>query len=470
MTDRRPDAGPQAGPPPGKAPPAGTSGAGSGSRRIVAGILGLAALLTVAATAMYWGVSERFLPEPPPRYPEAEAGAEAPGAVPEEAVAGDAAGAVPVEAGPGAEAAGDEAADRAEVPPEVETVAPAPAFDVVRVAPDGGAVIAGTAAPGARVTIRADAEALAEVEADADGNFVAIFRAEPGRAPQALTLDAEAPDGSQSRSEEVVMLLPEAPAESVAEAAPAETAGTGSGPLEEASGEAAATGGAAEDVAAAGEAGTADAAMAGSADAAGAETEAEAEPAPSIAATAVVRADGAVEVTPTAGPAPAPGAARQVTLASIAYSETGAVSLGGLGTPQAALRIYVDGGLAGEGRVGADGRWALELDDLAEGLYRLRIDALDAEGRVASRIETPFQRDFPGAPLPRPGAPGAVADLIDGAVTVQPGNTLWTLARVHYGSGVLYTQIFTANRDLIRDPDLIYPGQVLALPGAEETD
>ena len=52
-------------------------------------------------------------------------------------------------------------------------------------------------------------------------------------------------------------------------------------------------------------------------------------------------------------------------------------------------------------------------------------------------------------------------------MTVQPGNNLWTLARTHYGSGVLYTQIFTANREQIRDPDLIYPGQIFALPELE---
>jgi nucleoid-associated protein YgaU len=84
---------------------------------------------------------------------------------------------------------------------------------------------------------------------------------------------------------------------------------------------------------------------------------------------------------------------------------------------------------------------------------------------VAHRLETPFQRDLP--PLRRPGGgqqPPA------GAVTVQPGHNLWTLARMHYGSGVLYTQIFTANRELIGDPNLIYPGQILTLPdqsGAE---
>jgi nucleoid-associated protein YgaU len=107
--------------------------------------------------------------------------------------------------------------------------------------------------------------------------------------------------------------------------------------------------------------------------------------------------------------------------------------------------------------VDADGRWEIGLGDVDQGLYTLRIDAVDAEGRVESRLETPFQRDLP---RPRPGAePGSV-------VVVQPGTNLWTLARIHYGSGVLYTQIFTANRDLIRDPNLIYPGQIFALPEA----
>ena len=50
------------------------------------------------------------------------------------------------------------------------------------------------------------------------------------------------------------------------------------------------------------------------------------------------------------------------------------------------------------------------------------------------------------------------------SVTVQPGNNLWTLAQAHYGSGVSYTQIFTANRDQLRDPDLIYPGQIFSMP------
>ena len=50
------------------------------------------------------------------------------------------------------------------------------------------------------------------------------------------------------------------------------------------------------------------------------------------------------------------------------------------------------------------------------------------------------------------------------AITVQSGATLWAIARDRYGEGLLYVRVFEANRDTIRDPDLIYPGQVFALP------
>jgi nucleoid-associated protein YgaU len=49
-------------------------------------------------------------------------------------------------------------------------------------------------------------------------------------------------------------------------------------------------------------------------------------------------------------------------------------------------------------------------------------------------------------------------------VTVEKGFTLWAIAREKYGEGVLYVRVFEANKDLIRDPDLIYPGQVFDLP------
>ncbi len=104
------------------------------------------------------------------------------------------------------------------ITPEVPgTASPAlepPGFDIVRVAPDGSAVVAGRAAPGSVVTVYADDLPLAETEADADGNFVAIFSAAPSEEPRALTLGSVTPNGGSSASEEVVVLLPESgPAE-----------------------------------------------------------------------------------------------------------------------------------------------------------------------------------------------------------------------------------------------------------------
>ncbi len=52
----------------------------------------------------------------------------------------------------------------------------------------------------------------------------------------------------------------------------------------------------------------------------------------------------------------------------------------------------------------------------------------------------------------------------DALVIVQPGNSLWRIARRNYGRGIQYVQIFAANRDQIRDADLIYPGQIFLIP------
>ena len=63
------------------------------------------------------------------------------------------------------------------------------------------------------------------------------------------------------------------------------------------------------------------------------------------------------------------------------------------------------------------------------------------------------------APAPAT-APATQATII----TVQPGFTLWGIARKSYGDGVLYVRVYEANKDQIRDPDLIYPGQVFTVP------
>jgi len=48
--------------------------------------------------------------------------------------------------------------------------------------------------------------------------------------------------------------------------------------------------------------------------------------------------------------------------------------------------------------------------------------------------------------------------------TVQSGDTLSKIAKAHYGDAMKYPVIFEANRPMLKDPDRIYPGQVLRIP------
>jgi len=166
-------------------------------------------------------------------------------------------------------------------------------------------------------------------------------------------------------------------------------------------------------------------------------------------------------------PALAPGADAEVlstvALDAIAYGDAGQVLLSGRASGGGAVRVYLDNRPVGDASVGADGQWSAEISGTDAGTYTLRVDQLDLQGQVTSRIETPFLRE----------AEGDLADLVGQAQragqtiamrTVQPGNTLWAIARDRYGEPLMYVQVFEMNRDRIRDPDLIYPGQVFVMP------
>lgn len=53
---------------------------------------------------------------------------------------------------------------------------------------------------------------------------------------------------------------------------------------------------------------------------------------------------------------------------------------------------------------------------------------------------------------------------------IERGDSLWAISRRTYGEGDRYTAIYDANQDQIRDPDLIYPGQVFVLPSEDAID
>jgi nucleoid-associated protein YgaU len=71
--------------------------------------------------------------------------------------------------------------------------------------------------------------------------------------------------------------------------------------------------------------------------------------------------------------------------------------------------------------------------------------------------------------IPRDTRDVVVVPKIETTV-VSRGDNLWRISRLTYGKGIRYSIIFDANRDQIRDPDLIYPGQIFVLPQAFDSE
>lgn len=187
-----------------------------------------------------------------------------------------------------------------------------------------------------------------------------------------------------------------------------------------------------------------------------------AEPVAPVAPTVLLATDEGISVLQMGGAAPE--VLQAIALDSISYNPSGDVTLAGRGTGQGYVRVYLNNEPIKTLQIEADGSWRAPLPEIDTGVYTLRIDEIDDEGTVVSRVETPFKREEPEvlAQLNSGLTPETGITLTQ--VTVQPGNTLWGIASKTYGDGILYVRVFEANKDRIRDEDLIYPGQVFTIP------
>lgn len=319
-------------------------------------------------------------------------------------------------------------------PPVSAPAAPAqpvaPSFDVVRVAPDGATVMAGRAAPGSSVTVQDGDRTVGSAKADGRGEWVMLPDKPLAAGTRELNLSETRPGATAPvPAEKVVVVV-------VPDPTPAKPVSLSTDPMR--------ANAAGLNAAASGRMDTAlaiavprDGLPAGGNPAMGGSSLLQAPPVPT---------EGA--------PAPPGG----VSVETMDYDPAGRVALGGRAAPNSAVQLYLDNILVGRAHTDPQGRWRLSPEKLIDpGLYTLRADQVSDSGKVLARAELPVQVSTVPANLS--------ASLSDGRnVVVQPGNSLWRLARRTYGDGVLYTTIYAANRDQIRDPDMIYPGQIFALP------
>ena len=130
------------------------------------------------------------------------------------------------------------------------------------------------------------------------------------------------------------------------------------------------------------------------------------------------------------------------------------MALSGRAQPGATVQIYLGEEPVATATADAAGSWsATSTRAPGSGRLELRLDQLAEDGKLAQRIVVPLAQ----VAAAEPGRPGQ-------SYVVQPGNSLWQIARQTYGDGVQYLIIYSANLGQISDPDRIYPGQVFKLP------
>lgn len=300
---------------------------------------------------------------------------------------------------PGKKASKDAAAsDRA-----MSAIKP-PAFDIVRIAKDRTAVVAGRAPPGSTVRLSLDGKIVAETPVGQRGEWVAVIDQPLPSGQAELDLVAVMPDGGIiAAGSDVAVVIPEAASRTAA-----------------------------------------------------ATKVARKERRTALAVLLPKSNDAPVILLQKPEPKGGPSS-NKLSVDTVDYDDKGNVVISGSAPPGAKVRTYVDNKPVGLSQADRKSVWELKPKaELAPGTHILRVDQLDISGRVVSRVELPFVRV-------------AAAEILATTtarfrVIVQPGNSLWRIARRVYGSGDRYTVIYQANDSQIRDPDMIFPGQVFKLP------
>lgn len=314
-----------------------------------------------------------------------------------------------------------------------------PQFGLLRVERDGSAVIAGTAMPDSKVELMIAGAVVATAQSGPNGDFAIVLDQPLTKGSHELVLRTTDAKGAVLTSQETgIVDIPEAGGELVAMVA---KPGEATRVMQK-----------------------------GEAPATGTETVAAAQPAVEASALAVETV-----------PAPAVEPLTPVIVSAVDV-ENGRMFIAGSGAPGRSVNVYVDDVLAGTVKVAVDGSYLLESATvLKAGAHSIRADMLDSDGlAVIARSAVPLLHEQPEtqiaaadpAPAPQVAEPAATEAVpsqpvkTGASVIIRRGDNLWRVSRRMLGRGIAFTTIYEANRDQIQDPSLIFPGQVLQVPGA----
>ncbi|PYG57771.1 LysM peptidoglycan-binding domain-containing protein [Rhizobium sp. UGM030330-04] len=220
----------------------------------------------------------------------------------------------------------------------------APTFDVLRVEPDGSAVIAGKAQPGAKLEILSNGNVVAQTTIDGSGDFAAVFDNPLPPGDHELVLRSTDTSGKATQSEEVATV-------SVPDGKAGELLAMVSRP------------------------GQASRVLA----------------MPEAAPPALQTAQSG-QPAAAAGSAPAPTAASSVQVTAVEF-EGSKIFVAGSAPAGSTVRALVDDREIGKSVTEASGHFVVEGDvDLAVGSHLITVEELNADGSVKLRVRVPFER------------------------------------------------------------------------------
>jgi LysM repeat protein len=292
----------------------------------------------------------------------------------------------------------------------------------------------GTATPGDTVSIVWDGKPLATTKADAAGNWEIEFKAPVGKTDHELYASAQAKDGSVIIGPQRASIRP-----------PATEGGL-----------------------------------------------------PRI----TIKSADQVATTLQEGNVAAPEPKTGLIVEKIANGETGLTVLTGKADAGATVKAAINGKPAGDTRVASDGSWTLAATNPSGKVAdSVRLELIDKEGAKIDEADLPHKVPAASAkvaakePEAKPDSPAVftsapakpekakrqkkkeVATLVQPATTaeaerpkrniirVRRGDSLWRISKRHLGNGKKWAAFYKANKRKIDNPNLIYPGQTLIIPG-----
>jgi len=316
--------------------------------------------------------------------------------------------------------------------PQASQEAKVPAFDILRVEPDGSVVIAGRAAANAAVEIISGSKVLGTTKAGENGDFAIVLDEPLKPGDHQLVLRAGGSDGNVATSAQTAIV-----------SVPDSSSGQVLALVEEP----------------------------GQASRLITKPEAPAQQGTSSQAGGTTTTEHAPQVK-TDPDAPIAIEAVEIEGDKVFVAGNAKGSKEG-----ASVVVNANDIMLGSSAISPEGRFLVQSQKpLAVGDYIIRADLVDGSGRVIATARVPFRREagenVSAIASETSGQNGGTEDAstsaplqkVEGSVIIRKGDNLWTISKRTYGRGTRYTTIYLANRDQIRNPDLILPGQVFVMP------